>query len=521
MNLKLKKILTNTRVIILMIIILIGIFAINPKPFAKGAMITSVSKDSPLYIKGIEVSKEIILSINSKPVNDIDDYYDILLSIPSNRSIQIKTNRGFYNVLSGETPGDLGISVKNAPKTNLKLGLDLQGGTRVLLKPERLLSTEETDNLIENINQRLNAYGLRDMTIRSSKDLSGNQFILVEIAGANDEEVSELLSKQGKFEASIGNKTVFRGGDITYVCRTADCSGIDPNRACVQIEGGYACTFYFSISLNPEAAERQAAVTEQLSIVAGGGSQQYLNETLDLFLDDNLYDSLNIGSDLKGRAATQISISGPGYGPTQASAFDDALNNMKQLQTVLRTGSLPIKLDIVKMDTISPTLGHEFAKNALLMGLVSILIVAVIIFIKYRRLVLTIPILIITWLEVFLLFAAAALLGGVFNWQIDVPTIAGVIISIGGGVNDQIVITDEALKGGIKGEAHSWKKKLKMAFFIIFAAYFTTLAAMLPLLKAGAGLLRGFAITSLIGGFIGVVITRPVYAYIIEVLLRE
>lgn len=521
MNPKVKSILTDSKVLLLIVILLIGIFAINPRPFAKGAVITSVSKDSPLYTKEVEVSKEIIVSINSKPVNNIDDYYDILMSIPSNRSVQIKTNRGFYNVLSGETPGDLGISVQNAPKTNLKLGLDLQGGTRVLLKPERSLSTEETDTLIENINQRLNAYGLRDMTIRSSKDLSGNQFILVEIAGANDEEVSELLSKQGKFEASIGNKTVFRGGDITYVCRTADCSGIDPNRGCVQVEGGYACTFYFSISLNPEAAERQAAVTDQLSIVAGGGSQQYLNESLDLFLDDNLYDSLNIGSDLKGRAATQISISGPGYGPTQASAFDDALNNMKQLQTVLRTGSLPIKLDIVKMDTISPTLGHEFAENAFLMGLVAILVVACIIFIKYRSLVLTIPILIITWLEIFLLFAAAALLGSSFNWQIDLPTIAGVIISIGTGVNDQIVIADETVKGIGKDEARSWKKKLKMAFFIIFGAYFTTLAAMLPLLRAGAGLLRGFAITSIIGLTIGVFVTRPAYAHIIEILLRE
>ncbi len=120
-----------------------------------------------------------------------------------------------------------------------------------------------------------------------------------------------------------------------------------------------------------------------------------------------------------------------------------------------------------------------------------------------------------------MLFAAAALLGGAFNWQIDVPTIAGVIISIGGGVNDQIVITDETIRGAAKEESRSWKKKLKMAFFIIFGAYFTTLAAMLPLLRAGAGLLRGFAITSLIGAAIGVFITRPAYAHIIETLLRE
>ena len=59
------------------------------------------------------------------------------------------------------------------------------------------------------------------------------------------------------------------------------------------------------------------------------------------------------------------------------------------------------------------------------------------------------------------------------------------------------------------------------AFFIIMAAYFTTCAGMLPLWFAGAGLLKGFAFTTLVGISIGVFIARPAYAAIIEQLLKD
>ena len=52
-------------------------------------------------------------------------------------------------------------------------------------------------------------------------------------------------------------------------------------------------------------------------------------------------------------------------------------------------------------------------------------------------------------------------------------------------------------------------------------AYFTTVVAMLPLLAAGAGLLRGFAIVTIAGVTFGVFITRPAYAKIVETLLKD
>ena len=67
----------------------------------------------------------------------------------------------------------------------------------------------------------------------------------------------------------------------------------------------------------------------------------------------------------------------------------------------------------------------------------------------------------------------------------------------------------------------NWKKRIKNAFFIIIAAYFTTLVAMGPLYFMGTGILKGFAVTTMIGITAGVLIARPAFAKIIEILIKE
>ena len=114
-----------------------------------------------------------------------------------------------------------------------------------------------------------------------------------------------------------------------------------------------------------------------------------------------------------------------------------------------------------------------------------------------------------------LILGFAALVG----WNLDLAAIAGIIAAVGTGVDDQIVITDEVMYGR-KNQEH-WLKRMKNAFFIIFAAYFTMLVAMLPLWFLGAGVLRGFALTTIVGVTIGVFVTRPAYAKMLEVLMEK
>ncbi len=566
---KAKKMFTNLRIIIALIFIVLALVAINPNPWAEGATIRNVAVNSSASLAGIEspkpnsppMSRERIIAINSEPVESEADYHQIVSGLDINRTVHIKTNEGLYKlktrpstktIILNETETvevveevfdeetnttknitkkvtrnktkiivegteDLGLSVYDSPHTNIRKGLELQGGTRVLLQPEEELSDEEMGMLIDNMRYRLNIYGLSDVIVREAGDLSGNQYVVAEIAGAKESEVKELLSRQGKFEAKVGNKTVFRGGnDITYVCKSADCSGIDPMSGCGKTgEDQWVCKFRFSISLTPEAAERQADATGDLEVITEN-NDQYLSEKLYLYLDNKQVDELNIGADLKGHAATEIAISGSGVGVTQQEAVYNSLDNMKEMQTILITGSLPVKLEIVKTDSISPVFGAEFIRNSIMIGLAAITAVAIVIFLRYRRLKVAMPMLFTSITEVIILLGVASLIG----WNLDLAAIAGIIIAVGTGVDHQVVITDETLEGS-SGEIYDWKKRIKKAFGIIMGAYFTTLVAMIPLWFAGAGLLKGFALTTIIGISGGVLITRPAYAAVIEILLKE
>lgn len=414
--------------------------------------------------------------------------------------------------LSGK---ELGLTLTTISLTDLKTGLDLQGGARALLKPEKELTKEETDKVISVINNRLNTYGISDVVVRSSSDLSGNKYILIEMAGATPRELNELVSKQGKFEAKIGQNVIFIGGDndITHVCTTdATCYRVESAKQ--KSDGSYYSAFSFSITLSPEAAKRQAEFTSYLSENISEGGKTYLNETLDLYLDDKLVDSLMISSDLKGEATTSISISGSGSGKTAQEAKLTAQESMKKLQTILITGSLPFKLEIVKLDTISPSLGKQFTENVLVASLAAFFGVCLIIYLRYRKFNLFIPVTITIISEAVLTLGLAVLI----NWNLDLASIAGIIAAIGTGVDDQIVMIDEAEHGG---KEMSLKEKIKRAFTIIFGAYATVVASLLPLFWAGAGLLMGFALTTLLGITVGVFITRQAFSDILRMIETE
>jgi len=523
-----KDLFTNWRVILLILFLAFAFVSIGPRD-QEGVAIRNVLLNTSAADAGIPnpkptdrpTSREVIIAMDNLPIETVDDFDNFVSGLEGNQSFTVETTQGFYRlettfIWNTTEMEDIGLRVYPAPQTNLKKGLDLQGGTRVLLQPEEELGTEDMDILMENMKQRLNVYGLADLVIREAGDLSGNQYVLVEIAGVNEEEVQNLLAKQGKFAASISNETVFKGGqDITYVCRTADCAGIDPTAGCQGSTGSFVCRFSFQISLTSEAAQRQADATRDLEIIDVDG-QSYLSEEIVLYLDDNEVDRLQVASDLRGRAVTDISISGSGSGRTREEAVFNALANMKSLQTVLITGSLPVKLTVVQATNLSPALGEEFLKNAILIGLLALLTVAICVFIRYRKLSVSIPMLITSFSELLLLLGFAALVG----WNLDLAALAGIIIAVGTGVDHQIVITDETLRKDSQFGAN-WKKKIKEAFFIIFVAYATTMFAMGPLLFAGAGLVKGFALTTMAGITFGVLITRPAYAAMIRILINR
>jgi len=137
-------------------------------------------------------------------------------------------------------------------------------------------------------------------------------------------------------------------------------------------------------------------------------------------------------------------------------------------------------------------------------------------FIVYKKFQVVLPIIGTLISEVILVLGIGTAL---FHQTFDMAAIAGIIIVIGTGVDHLIILTDEALKR--TKESLSWVQKAKRAFAIIMVAGLTTTGAMVPLLFAGAGLLKGFALTTIVGVTIGILIARPAYAAMIQILLKN
>ena len=105
---------------------------------------------------------------------------------------------------------------------------------------------------------------------------------------------------------------------------------------------------------------------------------------------------------------------------------------------------LPIGTSRIERVSISPALGSAFLRNAVIAGLFAMLAVGLVIFLRYRKIKIAIPILITMLSELFITLGFAAFI----KWNLDLASIAGMIAAIGTGVNDQIVIIDESVPPG-------------------------------------------------------------------------
>jgi len=489
------------RIWVLLILLGLSLLAIKPS-FENGVIVESVDRNSSIFEAGLREGA-VIKSVNGIPVEDLASYGSVISDLFSDgleKRVDIQTKGAEYTILSDEPPK---ITVKKVPRTRIKTGLDLRGGSRAIVRPEGDIDDTALQDLIDVSRNRFNTFGISDVQVRGASDSQG-KLLIIEIAGATPEDLEDLISKEGKFEAKIGNETVFVGGkDISDVCRNdATCSGIS---SCFPVQGAFACNYAFTIFLKENAAQKHADVTDALSYDDTG---QYLSESLYLFVDDIEVDSLLIGASLKGQVTSQISIQGSGSGATIDDARNDARASMKRLQTIMITGSLPYKLNIEELSTIPPNLREGFSDLLLFAGGVAILLVGFVVFLRYRKFKASLALMFTAVSELVLILGVAAMIG----WNLDLPSIAGILATVGTGVDQQIVVLDEAERN----KEISIKERMKRAFFVIGTAYATTLVALIPLYFAVAGLFKGFVVTTFIGITAGVLITRPAFADMIK-----
>ena len=195
------KLLKRPRILILLFFLLIALLSINPSFGREGIAIKSIEPLSDAANAGLIVpanlnpkNREIIQSINNVEVKDIDSYLNELEKVDYNQTVRLTTDKNSYILIKNSE--HLGISIDKIVNSNIRKGLDLEGGTRVILEPEEKLTDAEFTTLMQVMENRLNAYGLSDVPIRKASDLTGNNFVIVEVAGATSEDVEDLIASQ-------------------------------------------------------------------------------------------------------------------------------------------------------------------------------------------------------------------------------------------------------------------------------------------------------------------------------------
>jgi preprotein translocase subunit SecD len=354
----------------------------------------------------------------------------------------------------------------------------------------------ETRDLTKTIlSEKMNSLGLKDIPVKTV----GDEYILIDFAGIDLATAREIAEKPGKFEIRIqttGNETkhVLYGENIESV-------GIVGYN---EMDGMW---------FTPFTLTEGGALALQKAAIETEATRNPMEHNLIMLLDGNEVYS----APLSNSAAQQLET-GPIYSWQSSTGLDDeGKSKAQQLQIHLRAGALPGKVEVIGAGHVDATLGTQFKKESVFAGFIVLLAVALVVYRKYHQKEILIPMVGTSVSEVIMILGVASAIG----WQLDLPSIAGIIAAIGTGIDHLVIITDEVLYEGKLPPTKVYLSRITKAFSIILAAAATTVIAMGPLVLMGFGSLKGFAITTIIGVVIGVVIARPVYGKMINEVLKD
>lgn len=348
--------------------------------------------------------------------------------------------------------------VKWLPFTKLiKQGLDLRGGVHVVLEaqdtPEAPVTPERVQQAMAIIRNRVDALGVSEPIIQ----LQGSRRIIVELAGEdNPEEAVRNLIQTAylEFKTEDGT-TVLTGRQLKTAVEAKDPQS---GRVTVNLE------------FEPDGAKAFADIT-----AANVGKR------IGIFLDGNLLQAPVVNEPIpNGRAEIT------GY---------ESLEEAHTIAILLKSGALPVKLDVLEKRTVGPTLGADSLDKSVKAGIAGITAILAFMIIYYRLpgLVACLALTIYALL-VLMIFTA-------LHVTLTLPGIAGFLLSLGIAVDANIIIFErlrEELWSG-KGLRSAIDAGFKRAFVAILDANVTTLIAAGVLYYFGSGPIKGFAVTLSIG----------------------
>jgi len=405
---------------------------------------------------------------------------------------------------------------KSVSKANLTEVLKQINGS-IAKKPtgedffEEGVTPETRDETRRIIEIKLNLLGLAGTNIRTV----GHNFILVDLAGVDIGSAKSIVGKPGKFEIRI--QTEGRGGDIKQWQRLEEIENITAHvvYGSEGIESG-------SVGAVPVREKEDApwgasfTLTEEGAVALREAAMKYgatenpIDHELAMLLDDVVVYSAplspELAKDIKEKPVLGLRA--------ETGLGTEGFERAKELIVHLKAGVLPVNVEIIGSGEVPAYLGAKFKEGAIVAGLFALLFVTLVVFVRYREKKIVLPMFFTLLSEIILILGFAAAI----NWQLDLPSIAGIIAVIGTGIDQLVIITDEVLSGG-RSSTSMYRKRISFAFGIIFVSATTTIVAMLALAFMALGTLRGFAIVTIIGLLIGIFITRPAYARVVETIV--
>lgn len=350
----------------------------------------------------------------------------------------------------------LGIGGAKPIKNNIRLGLDLRGGTHLVLNlvdtPEAKVDEQARQGVIRIINDRINQFGVTEPLIIPE----GSHRVIVELPGLKDsEEAVRIIQMTAQLDfADKSGQVWLTGKDLKDARFVYDRE----NKPVVALE------------FNREGSQKFAAATEA-----------NLGQPLFILLDEQVVTAPVVKDVIHDGKAVINGI--------------ESAEEAQRYAIALRSGALPVKVDVIENRTVGPTLGQdsiEKSKRAFLIG-----VVAVLAFMAFYYGVFGLVADFSLAVYVFLVLSALAAL----HATLTLPGIAGFILSIGMAVDANVIIFERIKEERRNGKTvrSAVEAGFTRAMTTVIDSNVTTLIAAAVLYYLGTGPIRGFAVTLGVG----------------------
>lgn len=390
----------------------------------------------------------------------------------------------------------------------LKLGLDLQGGTQLVLETQMEgIDSQNRDSALESakevIERRVNLFGVSEALVQTSKTGTERR-ILVELPGLKDaSSAANLVGKTAELDfrelpATLSAEEIEAtesGVPMIFLAKPTGLTGADLKKAQVIFGSGTKAGPEVSIEFTSEGAKKFAEITKR-----------NVGKPLAIFLDDQPISAPTVQQEILGGNAV---ITG-----------QFTTSEAKNLAIQLNAGALPVPIKIIEQRSIGPTLGQESVNKSLVAGIIGLVVVVVYMGVYYGLLGLVAN----GALIIYTLLVLAIFKTGLFILPpitLTLAGIAGFILSVGMAVDADILIFErmkEEIRWG-KSKTLALELGFKRAWSSIWASNVSSLMTAAILYGMGTSLVKGFAITLAIGVmvsmFTAIVVTRTFLRLII------